>query len=119
MSQQSAKDELRDPLTSRIKEAKDLIKYLNLEKTIFYFDGTYHAVKNDWLTEIPAEEAEQDLNSHEFDLWNLGNPPGALPKSCPSYICTYININAPAGQFLQLVFDLHYKEQIINKTSTN
>jgi hypothetical protein len=110
---------MKDSPAVTIDEAKDLILNLNPEKTIFYFDGLYHTVKNDWLTEIPAEEAERNLGSNEFDLWNLGNPAGPLPDCCPSFIYKNIDVIGSVGQFLQIVFDLYCKKFIINKIGIN
>jgi hypothetical protein len=104
---------------NKLEDAKYLVKSLNPDKTVFYFDNQYHAVKNDWLTEIPADEAEQSLRDPEFDLWNLGDPPAKLPESCPSWIYKNIFIMVPAGEFLQIVFDLYCKEFILNKIGTN
>lgn len=112
-------EQMKDLPDNRIDEAKDLIKYLNPDKTIFYFDHLYHAVKNDWLTVIPADEAEEKLKSPAWDLWNLGNPPDSLPESCPSFIYTTINVTVPVGEFLQIVFDLYCKQYILNKIGTN
>ena len=98
-------------------ETKDLIKYLNPDKTLFYFDNQYHAVKNNWLTEIPADEAEQSLRDPEFDLLNLGSPPGVLPESCPSWIYTTIYVNGPVGELLQMLFDAKYYSNLVNMSN--
>jgi hypothetical protein len=87
-------------------DSSDLAKNLNPDRTVFFFDNKYHTVKNDLLTEIPAEEAEQYLKSPEFDLWNLGSPPVALPESCPSWIYTNIYVKGPVLELLQMLFDL-------------
>lgn len=104
----------------RIESARDLVKSLDLDKTVFYFDKEYHRVMTDgWLRVIPADEAEQCLKSHEYSLWSLGDPPTELPESCPSWIYTNIWITVPAGEFLQLVFNLHYQESIISNINKN
>jgi len=104
---------------NKLEEAEYLIKSLNPERTLFYFDGLYHIVKNDWLTEIPAAEAEQCLKSPQWDLWNLGNPAEALPENCPSFMYKVIDVIGPVGQFLQMVFDTYNKQYIMDRISTN
>jgi hypothetical protein len=106
-----------DEPKNKLEEAKYLIKSLNPDKTIFYFDNQYHAVKNDWLTEIRADEAEQSLRDPEFDLINLGNPPGILPESCPSWIYTNIYVNGPVGEFLQMLFNAKYYSNLVNTSN--
>jgi hypothetical protein len=62
------------------------------------------------------------LLSREWDLWNIGNPPSKLPETCPAlaYIPCYV-LN-PAGEFLQMVFNLHalqIKESIFYNINKN
>jgi hypothetical protein len=106
-----------DEPKNKLEEFEYLIKNLNPYKTVFYFDHIYHAVKNDWLTEISAEEAEQYLKSPEFDLINLGSPPGVLPESCPSWIYTNIFMNGPVGEFLQMLFHAKYYSNLVNMSN--
>jgi hypothetical protein len=114
---------MKDLPRSKLDETKDLITRLDPDKTIFYFDNHYHAVKNNWLTEIPADEAEQSLRDPEFDLLNLGSPPDVLPESCPSFIYTNVFVRGPVGELLQLMFDAKfnmnladmYMDKIISK----
>jgi hypothetical protein len=108
---------MKDLPDNKIDEAKDLVKNLDPDKTIFFFDNRYHAVKNDRLTEIPADEAEKSLKDPEFDLLNLGSPPGILPESCPSWIYTNIFMNGPVGEFLQMLFNAKYYSNLVNMSN--
>ena len=115
---------MKDLPNSKLDETKAFIKCLNPDKTIFYFDKQYHSLKNNGLAEIPADEAEQCLNSPEYDLINLGNPPGPLPERCPSWLCTNIYLRGPIEEFLQILFDakfyMNLGDMCIDKTiSTN
>lgn len=115
-------NEMKDLPASRIDEVKDLIKHLNPDMTIFYYNGLYHAVKNNWLTEISAEEAEQCLKTPDFDLWHIKTActlDEPLPERNPSWIYRTIHVTVPVGEFLQRVFDLYNKEYIFSKLSNN
>lgn len=102
---------MKDLPDSRIDEIKDLIRNLNPDKTIYYFDNQYHTVKNDWLTVISADEAEQSLRDPEFDLINLfrSDYPEVLPESCPAWMYTNISVKEGLiGEFLQMLFDAKF-----------
>jgi hypothetical protein len=99
---------------------KDYVKSFNPEKIIFYFDGKYHAVRNNWLTEIPSDEAEQILRDPEWDLWTLGYPTASKPpESCPSWIYRVGNLEIPVGEFLQKFFILHFRASLIISVDKN
>jgi hypothetical protein len=106
-----------DEPKNKLEESEYLIKNLNPYKTVFYFDHIYHAVKNDLLVVISSVEAEQLLRDPEFDLLNLGSPPGVLPESCPSWIYTTIYVNGPVGEFLQMLFNAKYYSNPVNMSN--
>lgn len=90
----------------------DLMGDFDPFKTIYLFNNNYHAVVNGWLTEIPSNEAENNLRSPEYSLWLLrseGTPEIKPPESCPSWIYTTIDIKGPAESFLQHAFNIYYE----------
>src|ERR1035437_1174380 len=99
-----------DEPKNKLEEARYLIKNMNPYKTIFYFHQIFHIIKNDWLTEIPADRAEELLRDPEFDLINLfsSDCPEVLPGSCSAWIWTNISVKGPIGEFLQMLFNAKY-----------
>jgi hypothetical protein len=113
-----------------IEAIQDLVKKLKPYSTIYFYDGLYHRIVKsdpakdpiDWVHEITSAEAEALLLSHEWDLWNIGNPPAKLPETCLGCMYTPWYILIPAGEFLQKVFNLHalqIKESILININKN
>ena len=89
-------------------------------QTVYFFDARYHVVKDGWLKEISSDEAEAMLRTKEFALWNMGNPaPGNLPDSCPEVVFSTIPLDCSPELFLANLFDIKYKESILNNVTKN
>lgn len=110
---------MEDPKYPRHIKGVELLKSCDPYKTIYYFDSKYHIVKNEWLTEIPSDEAETLLITKKYALWNLGNPPGELPDTCPEIVFATIPLDCSTEYFLATLFHIKYRESITNSITKN
>lgn len=93
---------------------KELLKEANIYRTIYFFGGAYHLIKDRVLTEISNDEAENLLRTENLMLWNIGSPiPGKFPDTCPEVLCVSFSVEGlTVPEFLQHLFNLKFMDEI-------
>ena len=122
----------KDLRKTRTEESRYLIENFDPFRTVFFYEGKYHALVHDesiphpfikdWCLEISDVEAEEKLRNPEWDLWILWNSDGTAPKppeSCPSWLLISIHVVGNIEDFIQLYFDIHRKETIVKCLTKN
>jgi hypothetical protein len=91
-------------------------------KTVFFFTGKYHLIKNNELVEVHDNEAEDLLKSKQYLIWNIGGAnqePDPLPETCPAAVSINLIPKNSIAELLTIAFNINYKISILKSLPKN